>query len=299
MNIERIPQTDSIQELAGFWDTHDLTDFENQLEEVTEPVFERRIVVRVQLEPEEIEALNEIAKSRGVGPADLIREWVLEKIQSSFVHLAICLCVLAAGLLALPFARPATAEGSGNIVLADDAAAFKSQTLQSVYPLPPHLEGASPRPLPAHIYVQPKARITVSIEMSNNGTSDWLQTNPGSCVLMPRPDDRAWGGGKGLRSNVFPSESHIFNFGASAPETERTGGHIFQWQMRRNPFSDGAPAVLFGELTQPVRVHVDGARPVGTASFPSSIPADQPFTITGTSTVSSTRSAGSASGKGS
>jgi cell division protein FtsX len=83
MNIPNIPQTDSIQELARFWDTHDLTDFEDELEEVAEPVFEREAVVRVQLEPEEIETLNEIAKAKGVGSAELIREWVLEKIQVS------------------------------------------------------------------------------------------------------------------------------------------------------------------------------------------------------------------------
>jgi hypothetical protein len=34
-----IPETDSIQGLAKFWDTHDLADFEDQLEEVVEPVF--------------------------------------------------------------------------------------------------------------------------------------------------------------------------------------------------------------------------------------------------------------------
>lgn len=83
MNIPEVPQTDSIQELARFWDTHDLTDFEDQLEEVREPAFEREKVVKVQLGPDEIEALNEIAKSRGVGSAALIREWVLEKIQAS------------------------------------------------------------------------------------------------------------------------------------------------------------------------------------------------------------------------
>jgi hypothetical protein len=83
MNIPNIPQTDSIQELARFWDTHDLTDFEDELEEITEPVFEREAVVKVQLGPEQIEALNEVARSRGVGSADLIREWVLEKIQVS------------------------------------------------------------------------------------------------------------------------------------------------------------------------------------------------------------------------
>ena len=81
LNILGIPQTDSIQELASFWDTHDLTDFEDQLEEVTEPVFEREAVVEVKLEPQEIEALNEIAKSKGVGCADLIREWVRERIE--------------------------------------------------------------------------------------------------------------------------------------------------------------------------------------------------------------------------
>ncbi len=39
---EALPQTDSIQELAQFWDNHDLTDFEDELEEVTEPVFDGR-----------------------------------------------------------------------------------------------------------------------------------------------------------------------------------------------------------------------------------------------------------------
>ena len=40
MRSAELPKTDSIEDLARFWDTHDLTDFEDQLEEVTEPVFE-------------------------------------------------------------------------------------------------------------------------------------------------------------------------------------------------------------------------------------------------------------------
>lgn len=40
-----IPKTDSIQELAHFWDMHDLTDFEGELEEVNEPVFKRQTSV--------------------------------------------------------------------------------------------------------------------------------------------------------------------------------------------------------------------------------------------------------------
>jgi predicted phosphatase len=83
MSILNIPQTDSIQELARFWDTHDVTDFEDQLEVVEEPVFQREAVVEVHLEPQEAEIVKELAKSKGVHYADLIREWVLEKIHVS------------------------------------------------------------------------------------------------------------------------------------------------------------------------------------------------------------------------
>lgn len=35
------PHIDSIEELAKFWDTHDITKFEAELEEVEKPVFDR------------------------------------------------------------------------------------------------------------------------------------------------------------------------------------------------------------------------------------------------------------------
>jgi hypothetical protein len=47
MRKSRIPQTDSIKELAEFWDTHDFTDFADELKEVTEPVFGRKPAVTV------------------------------------------------------------------------------------------------------------------------------------------------------------------------------------------------------------------------------------------------------------
>ncbi len=55
MNRTKIPQTDSIQELADFWDTHDLTDFEDELEEVSESVFELETKPLIPLEPGEFE----------------------------------------------------------------------------------------------------------------------------------------------------------------------------------------------------------------------------------------------------
>ena len=80
MNRTKIPQTDSIQELADFWDTHDLTDFEDELEEVSEPVFELSAQLFVALAPGELETLNALAQSRGISPENLIREWVVECI---------------------------------------------------------------------------------------------------------------------------------------------------------------------------------------------------------------------------
>jgi CopG antitoxin of type II toxin-antitoxin system len=83
MKTCKLPQTDSIEELAKFWDIHDLTDFEDQLEEVTEPIFEREpaAVMKIHFQPQEIEAVKRIAESRGIEQSVLIREWVLEKLR--------------------------------------------------------------------------------------------------------------------------------------------------------------------------------------------------------------------------
>jgi len=83
MKAQKIPQTDSIEELARFWDTYDLTDFDDHLEEVTEPVFERETVMQIRLQSKEVEAVKQLAKSKGIESADLIREWVLERIHFS------------------------------------------------------------------------------------------------------------------------------------------------------------------------------------------------------------------------
>jgi len=83
MSTNKIPQTDSIDELARFRDTHDLTEFEDQLEEVAEPVFEREKVVEVHLPTEAAEAVESMARSEGLDVADLIRTWITEKVQTA------------------------------------------------------------------------------------------------------------------------------------------------------------------------------------------------------------------------
>jgi hypothetical protein len=77
----KIPATDSIQELATFWQSHDVTDFEDHLEEVTETVFARDSLLCVPLSKGERHALRDAAASRGIDEAALIREWVKERLR--------------------------------------------------------------------------------------------------------------------------------------------------------------------------------------------------------------------------
>ena len=81
----KIPKIDSIEGLARFWDTHDITDFEEELEELSEPVFERGdgSVVWIRLDPERAEALKCLARARGMDEAELVEEWVNERLKAS------------------------------------------------------------------------------------------------------------------------------------------------------------------------------------------------------------------------
>ena len=82
MNRDRIPQTDSIEELARFWDAHDLTEFEGELEEVPGRVFERQTVVKLSLPCDDAEAVKKMAASKGIGFTELIAQWIRERIET-------------------------------------------------------------------------------------------------------------------------------------------------------------------------------------------------------------------------
>ncbi|MHB8973864.1 MAG: CopG family antitoxin [Pirellulaceae bacterium] len=63
-----------------FWDTHDVTEFEDELEEVGERVLQRDTEITVHLETDDANTVRAMAKSRGVRESELIREWVLERL---------------------------------------------------------------------------------------------------------------------------------------------------------------------------------------------------------------------------
>jgi hypothetical protein len=82
IKMQRLPDTDSVEELAAFWDNHDLTDFANDLQEVSEPVFVRAkgTSLSIELQPAEAQHLKKIARSEGVQEATVLRQWILERL---------------------------------------------------------------------------------------------------------------------------------------------------------------------------------------------------------------------------
>ncbi len=72
-----------IQELANFWDTHDVTDFETELEQVDEGVFERNTDITIHLPADDASAVRALARSLGVGELELVREWVLHRLHAT------------------------------------------------------------------------------------------------------------------------------------------------------------------------------------------------------------------------
>lgn len=80
----RLPDTDSVEELAGFWDHHDLTDFQHDLEEVSEPLFVRAkgATVSIELRPAEAQHLKKIARPKGVRETTVLKQWILERLHA-------------------------------------------------------------------------------------------------------------------------------------------------------------------------------------------------------------------------
>jgi hypothetical protein len=80
MKKPKLPKFETVEQMAEFFDTHDMTDYEDEFEVVKEPVFVRPPAIKLHLEPRQVQALGRMAKAKGVSREELIREWVLEKL---------------------------------------------------------------------------------------------------------------------------------------------------------------------------------------------------------------------------
>lgn len=85
--INKLPNFDkmSLDEIAHFWDTHNVTDYENETRDV-DIVFEldkprtESLVLRVQKDIKQ--KLQKVARSKGLNVSTLSRMWLMEKLSN-------------------------------------------------------------------------------------------------------------------------------------------------------------------------------------------------------------------------
>lgn len=81
----KIPKFKTYEEEARFWDTHNVTDFDNETENV-DIVFElsrpRSETLMVRLQKDFKDKLEQAARSKGLNVSTLARMWLMEKLQT-------------------------------------------------------------------------------------------------------------------------------------------------------------------------------------------------------------------------
>ncbi len=84
--VSRIPKFKTYAEEAKFWDTHNVTDFEDETEDV-DIIFElhkpKDETVMLRLQKGLKDRLAKAAKSKGLNVSSLARMWLMEKLQSN------------------------------------------------------------------------------------------------------------------------------------------------------------------------------------------------------------------------
>ena len=78
--LSSISKSGSIEEIAEFWDTHSITDYEDQIREVEAEV-SNVVRNRVSLIPEVHAGVKEAARKRHVSAETLVNTWLAERLQ--------------------------------------------------------------------------------------------------------------------------------------------------------------------------------------------------------------------------
>ena len=76
-----IPEFRNYEEEANFWDTHSVADYWNDFKPVKVTVAKNLSSgITIRLDPNTLNAVREKAKKKGLGPTQLIRMWIFEKL---------------------------------------------------------------------------------------------------------------------------------------------------------------------------------------------------------------------------
>lgn len=80
--ISKIPDFQSLEEEAAFWDTHDFTEFLDETRPVklrVSPHLSEGLTVR--LDRQDREELERRAREQGIGPSTLVRIWIKDRLR--------------------------------------------------------------------------------------------------------------------------------------------------------------------------------------------------------------------------
>lgn len=80
----RIPDFANREEMAKFWDTHDVSDYWDELKPVKVRVAKRLSEgLNIRLDPDTLAQLRAQAAEKGIGPTTLARMWILEQVKKA------------------------------------------------------------------------------------------------------------------------------------------------------------------------------------------------------------------------
>ena len=82
----RIPKFKTYEEEAKFWDTHEFTEFEDELEDVDigfelNKPRDETVILRIQKDIKE--KIEQLARGKGLNLSTLARMWLMEKLQEN------------------------------------------------------------------------------------------------------------------------------------------------------------------------------------------------------------------------
>jgi len=82
---EKIPEFDSLNEMANFWDDHNFVDFEDEFEAAPDVKIDIKNRRYLPISLKMYEKMERIAHQKGMSVERLIRTWVAEKLAEIFI----------------------------------------------------------------------------------------------------------------------------------------------------------------------------------------------------------------------
>ena len=86
MDKRKIPEFKTIKEEAAFWDTHDVTDYLEEMDIVSGAYLpqagERKTVTTIRITPSLKDRLEQVARSYDISTSSLVRMWIVDKLRS-------------------------------------------------------------------------------------------------------------------------------------------------------------------------------------------------------------------------